>query len=470
MKIADVESKTGLTRANIRFYEREGLLCPERSENGYRNYTEAHVETLLKIKLLRKLQVPLDQIRAVQAGEASLDAVLEGQVQRLEQQIRQLERARTVCLAICADGADYGRLDAIRYLALLERDTADELWQKWDRLEETPHPWRRCLARSLDSLLYSMTVAVVWFALLHHYPPSGGMGRLLLLLMPSVLMLVLEPLWLHLWGTTPGKWLMGISVHTWDGQRLTWSQGLDRTWFCMLWGTGLSVPIFSLYRLFRSYVQCQDGTISWDEDLQITCREPGRWRTAGLVCAFPLLLSLIFPMARIVSLPPNRGELTVEEFAENYNYYIGAFVGSNWYLDDEGCWEQDTQGGTYKSWRNIISRPNFQYTVEDGVLTGVSYELTGTGETGLDYQQPLCLSVMAFVGAQKEVPVLTRDFEELTEQVNSLSTGSFSETWYGVDVRWIVEVENMRVLPGVLISETEDVEGTYRISLEIRLT
>lgn len=142
MKIADVESKTGLTRANIRFYEREGLLCPERHENGYRNYTEAHVETLLKIKLLRKLQVPLDQIRAVQDGEASLDAVLEGQVQRLEQQIRHLERARAVCLAICADGTDYSRLDAIRYLALLERDSADELWQKWDRLEETPHPCR----------------------------------------------------------------------------------------------------------------------------------------------------------------------------------------------------------------------------------------------------------------------------------------------------------------------------------------
>lgn len=77
---------------------------------------------------------------------------------------------------------------------------------------------------------------------------------------------------------------------------------------------------------------------------------------------------------------------------------------------------------------------------------------------------------MAFVGAQKEVPVLNGDFDRLTEQVNSLSTGSFSETWYGVDVQWIVEVENMRVLPGVLISETEDVEGTYRIALEIKLT
>ena len=46
MKIADVESKTGLTRANIRYYEAEGLLQPDRLPNGYRDYTDGHVETL----------------------------------------------------------------------------------------------------------------------------------------------------------------------------------------------------------------------------------------------------------------------------------------------------------------------------------------------------------------------------------------------------------------------------------------
>ena len=80
MTIADVELKTGLTRANIRYYEREGLLCPERQENGYRNYTEEHVETLLKIKLLRKLSVSLGDIQSIQSGTLSLDAVLERQV------------------------------------------------------------------------------------------------------------------------------------------------------------------------------------------------------------------------------------------------------------------------------------------------------------------------------------------------------------------------------------------------------
>ena len=45
MNIAEAERRTGLTRANIRFYEKEGLLKPTRGENGYRDYTEDNVQT-----------------------------------------------------------------------------------------------------------------------------------------------------------------------------------------------------------------------------------------------------------------------------------------------------------------------------------------------------------------------------------------------------------------------------------------
>lgn len=43
MKINDVEKQLGITKANIRFYEKEGLLTPSRSANGYRDYTEADI-------------------------------------------------------------------------------------------------------------------------------------------------------------------------------------------------------------------------------------------------------------------------------------------------------------------------------------------------------------------------------------------------------------------------------------------
>ena len=39
MTIKDVEERTGLSRSNIRFYEKEKLIEPSRNEsNGYRDY------------------------------------------------------------------------------------------------------------------------------------------------------------------------------------------------------------------------------------------------------------------------------------------------------------------------------------------------------------------------------------------------------------------------------------------------
>ena len=49
MKIREVEEQTGLTRANIRFYESKGLLKPQRQENNYRDYTQQDLEQLRNI-------------------------------------------------------------------------------------------------------------------------------------------------------------------------------------------------------------------------------------------------------------------------------------------------------------------------------------------------------------------------------------------------------------------------------------
>ena len=63
MKINEVEQAIGITKKNIRFYEDEGLLTPSRSANGYRDYSEADLATLRQIKLFRKLDIPIEEIK-----------------------------------------------------------------------------------------------------------------------------------------------------------------------------------------------------------------------------------------------------------------------------------------------------------------------------------------------------------------------------------------------------------------------
>ena len=86
-----------MTRANIRYYEQEGLLAPARKENGYRSYSVEDCENLLKIKLLRQLQFSLQEIRDIQSGALSLPQAMEGRSALLEQESDALLNARDVC-------------------------------------------------------------------------------------------------------------------------------------------------------------------------------------------------------------------------------------------------------------------------------------------------------------------------------------------------------------------------------------
>lgn len=65
MKIGQAAQLTGLTISNIRFYERKGLLEPERNDQSkYRNYSEQDIRRLKQIILYRKMNMPIEKILA----------------------------------------------------------------------------------------------------------------------------------------------------------------------------------------------------------------------------------------------------------------------------------------------------------------------------------------------------------------------------------------------------------------------
>ena len=72
MKIKQVEELVGITKKNIRFYEEQGLLQIERAENGYREYHQKDVIRLQEIKLLRKIDISIEEMRALFEQKESL--------------------------------------------------------------------------------------------------------------------------------------------------------------------------------------------------------------------------------------------------------------------------------------------------------------------------------------------------------------------------------------------------------------
>ena len=125
MKINEVEALVGITRKNIRFYESEGLLSPRRnSENGYRDYGEAEVAILRQIKLLRKLGVPLEEIRQMQSGTHTVGDGMRRHLVSLERERGNLDQAIRLCGRLTDRQERLCDLDAESVLA--EMDTLEQ--------------------------------------------------------------------------------------------------------------------------------------------------------------------------------------------------------------------------------------------------------------------------------------------------------------------------------------------------------
>lgn len=117
MKINEVEQQVGITKKNIRFYEQQGLIIPRRNtENGYRDYSEEDVTELKKIKMLRKLSLPLEEIRRIQKGDLILSDALKRQVILLERERESLEETSRLCRLLSEETCQYPSFSPDQYL------------------------------------------------------------------------------------------------------------------------------------------------------------------------------------------------------------------------------------------------------------------------------------------------------------------------------------------------------------------
>lgn len=280
MTIKEMEEKCGMSRANIRFYESEGLIHPQRRENGYREYTPEDARMLRKVRLLRTMDVPLDQVKAVASGERRLMDVLKELEQNLDLRQAHQERARHTARQMRQAETEFEDLEPEPYLAALEQDTPVE-----DAPPRLNLPWRRYWARSLD---YSLCALLVdWLLYLF---PVWDYGQLPLNLLA---MLLLEPLALMLFATTPGKAIFGIRVTDPEGRRLRYGAGVERTWSILWDGMGMNIPLLGWYFKYKSLQEAEEEiTLPWEWESDLTFSDGKNWRYVVYVAVYAVLLAV----------------------------------------------------------------------------------------------------------------------------------------------------------------------------------
>lgn len=118
--IKEAEELTGISRQNIRYYEKMGLLNPKRDAgNGYRKYDEEDIGRLKAILLFRKLDMPLEEIHKLLDHEIDLQQALDTQKAYLQKEQQKLEAALAFCDTI--QEQDLAELDINRCLQEIEK-------------------------------------------------------------------------------------------------------------------------------------------------------------------------------------------------------------------------------------------------------------------------------------------------------------------------------------------------------------
>ncbi|MDW7668026.1 MAG: RDD family protein [Bacillota bacterium] len=160
------------------------------------------------------------------------------------------------------------------------------------------HPWRRYFARVFDMALYNMT----WLSFLVFIFHVNLIGRSSILnLLDSYIaigmMLFLEPLWLHFFRTTPGKAIFGIRIEDFNGKKLTYRHGFDRTFGVIASGLGFNIPIYNFIRLWKSYNLCIDKKIQpWNESTSYIIKDTKLYRTFLYLVIYIAIFAIFFNM------------------------------------------------------------------------------------------------------------------------------------------------------------------------------
>jgi len=398
MNIRQIEEQLGIPRANVRYYEKEGLLHPQRGENNYRNYSEEDIETLRKIKLLRQLDMPVETIRAVQNGDVTLEEALSFQSRLLESESTRLEASQNICRSMLTDRVTYAALEPAKYENL--RSLPGPAAQKAPEPPKPPvegaiwahSPWQRFWARSLDlSLAGCLVTAILSFGL-HSSSintPHENLFSIVETLMIWAVIAMIEPLLLSTWGSTPGKWLMGLELRDHWGQKLTYGTALSRVIGVFYMAYGFEIPLYNFYRYYKSYHTCQDGEdMPYDTEesnlYYSTAGDRWFWRAViSVVLTFVLLAPIQVFLSYQVLVPPNRGDVTQDEFFENVNY-MAEQLHVNLTLDEDGkkleVWGEN--GGLVTVYGGPASDTPV-YTVEtdrNGRVTAVLMDESGGGD------------------------------------------------------------------------------------------
>ena len=241
-----------------------------------------------------------------------------------------------------------------------------------------PHPFRRFAARILDTTLMTLIGGAI---LRLGFRVNVGISLKMVAYCEIIFWLfemMIEPLLLTTFGTTPGKFIMGIRIRDMKTKnKLDIKQAYIRALKLAWQGFGFMIPIYTVFKRAMSFLRCRmDDTMPWDNGIDVELVDESPARIALVIIAVVLLNVGDELVSKQALIPENRGQITSEQFYENvvelmkYNGYAGDI-------------------------------PDFKLDIKSGYVKSVSLSYTSE-QTDKNRYDEMYLGFLAFAGASED--------------------------------------------------------------------
>ena len=267
-----------------------------------------------------------------------------------------------------------------------------------------PHPFRRFAARILDTTLMTLIGGAI---LRLGFRVNVGISLKMVAYCEIIFWLfemMIEPLLLTTFGTTPGKFIMGIKIRDMKTKnKLDLKQGYIRALKLAWQGFGFMIPIYTVFKRAMSFLRCRmDDTMPWDNGIDVELVDESPVRIALVIIAVVLLNVGDELVSKQALIPENRGQITSEQFYENvvelmkYNGYVGDI-------------------------------PDFKMDIKSGYVKSVSLTYT-SDQTDKNRYDEMYLGFLAFAGASEDsngLKLMTTSALGLLKSYYTNFTGSY---------------------------------------------
>jgi curved DNA-binding protein CbpA len=176
------------------------------------------------------------------------------------------------------------------------------------------HAWRRFFARIVD--IYTLGFAWLFLIFITLNYLSVDMSAFIKALdndivagwIMAFLWIPVESFLLSTFGTTPAKWLFGISVTTSDGNRLTFSQAFKRSFLVAIQGMSLGI----ITQAFAEHRLSKTGITLWDSNTGCIVSHKDWGKARGVSCTLVVVIT-VFCVSIVNQMTKNEYQNTFQQ-------------------------------------------------------------------------------------------------------------------------------------------------------------